>query len=71
MSIPELLVGSGFITAEDKQRIENLSAKTGASFIKTALNFGYLSRKNYERILADADYKLEQIRDQHSPTAPN
>jgi len=64
MSIPELLVGNGFITADDKRRIENLSAKTGASFIKTALNFGYLSRKNYERILADADYKIEQIRDQ-------
>jgi len=64
MSIPELLVGKGFITADDKRRIENLSAKTGASFIKTALNFGYLSRKNYERILIDADYKIEQIRDQ-------
>ena len=64
MSIPELLVGNGFITADDKRKIENLSAKTGASFIKTALNFGYLSRKNYERILADADYKIEQIRDQ-------
>jgi glycosyltransferase XagB len=64
MSVPELLVGNGFITADDKRRIENLSAKTGASFIKTALNFGYLSRKNYERILADADYKIEQIRDQ-------
>jgi len=64
MSIPELLVDSGFITAEDKRRIGNLSAKTGASFIKTALNFGYLSRKNYERILVDGGYKLEQIRDQ-------
>lgn len=64
MSIPELLVGNGFITADDKRKIENLSAKTGASFIKTALNFGYLSRKNYERILADAGYKIEQIRDQ-------
>src|ERR1700744_2779923 len=64
MSIPELLVSSGFITADDKQKIENLSAKTGASFIKTALNFGYLSRKNYERILTDGGYKLEQIRDQ-------
>jgi len=64
MSIPELLVGNGFITADDRKKIENLSAKTGASFIKTALNFGYLSRKNYERILVDADYKIEQIRDQ-------
>lgn len=64
MSIPELLVNNGFLTAADKQKIELLSAKTGASFIKTALNFGYISRKNYERILADSGYKIEPIRDQ-------
>jgi cellulose synthase/poly-beta-1,6-N-acetylglucosamine synthase-like glycosyltransferase len=61
MSIPELLVSDGFITSDDKQRIENLSAKTGSSFIKTALNFGYISRKNYDRILNNRGYKLELI----------
>ena len=64
MSIPELLVNDGFITETDKEKIENLSAKTGSSFIKIALNFGYLSRKNYERSLLNANYKIEQIRDQ-------
>jgi len=64
MSVPELLVSDGFITENDKEKIENLSAKTGSSFIKVALTFGYLSRKNYERSLLNANYKIEQIRDQ-------
>jgi hypothetical protein len=62
MSIPELLISDGFITLDDRKRIENLSARTGQSFIKIALNFGYISRKNYERILLNADYKIEEIR---------
>ena len=64
MSIPELLVSDGFITSDDKQRIENLSAKTGSSFIKTALNFGYVSRKNYDRTLNNRGYKIEHIASQ-------
>jgi hypothetical protein len=64
MSIPELLVSDGFITSDDKQRIENLSAKIGSSFVKTALNFGYISRKNYDRALNNANYKIEYIASQ-------
>src|ERR1700761_3687731 len=62
MSIPELLISEGFLTPDDRERIENLSARTGQSFLKVALNFGYISRKNYERILVNADYKIEEIR---------
>ena len=62
MSVPELLVNEGFITPEDRKRIEDLSVRTGQSFIKVALNFGYISRKNYERVLINYDYKIEQIR---------
>src|ERR1700744_3286122 len=62
MSIPELLISEGFLTPDDRERIENLSARTGQSFLKVALNFGYISRKNYERILANAGYKIEKIR---------
>ena len=62
MSIPELLVTDGFITPDERERIENLSLKTGQSFIKIALNFGYVSRKNYERALIEADIKLQEIR---------
>jgi len=64
MSIPELLVSDGFITSDDKQRIEDLSAQTNTSFMKVALTYGYISRKNYERILINANYKIEEIRDQ-------
>ncbi len=64
MSIPELLVSDGFITSDDKLKIEDLSAQTNTSFMKVALTYGYISRKNYERILLNAEYKIEQIRDQ-------
>jgi hypothetical protein len=64
MSIPELLVSDGFITSDDKLKIEDLSAQTNTSFMKVALTYGYISRKNYERILINANYKIEQIRDQ-------
>ena len=64
MSIPELLVSDGFITSDDKLRIEHLSAQTNTSFMKVALTYGYISRKNYERILINANYKIEGIRDQ-------
>ena len=64
MSIPELWVSDGFITSEDKQRIEDLSAQTNTSFIKVALTYGYISRKNYDRSLINANYKIEEIRDQ-------
>jgi cellulose synthase/poly-beta-1,6-N-acetylglucosamine synthase-like glycosyltransferase len=64
MSIPELLVSDGFLTPDDRERIESLSARTGQSFIKVALNFGYLSRKNYERIITNAGHEIALIRDQ-------
>jgi len=64
MSIPELLISDGFITPDERERIENLSAKTGQSFIKIALNFGFISRRNYERILINADHKIQEIRDE-------
>lgn len=64
MSIPELLVSDGFITSDDRRRIEDISAQTNTAFIKIALNYGYISRKNYERILINANYKIEEIREQ-------
>ena len=54
ISIPELLVNDGFITPDDREKIENFSARTELSFIKIALNFGYISRKNYERSMINA-----------------
>ncbi|WP_240049365.1 glycosyltransferase [Mucilaginibacter psychrotolerans] len=63
MSIPELLVKDGFLTADNREKIERHSAETGLSFIKIALTFGYISRKNYERSMLEAGYEFAQIRD--------
>ncbi len=64
ISIPELLVNDGFITPGDREKIETFSTSSDLSFIKVALNFGYLSRKNYERSIINAGYKIKPIREQ-------
>lgn len=63
MSIPELLVKDGFLTADNREKIEGYSAETGISFIKIALTFGYISRKNYERSMLEAGYEFAEIRE--------
>ena len=62
ISIPELLVNDGFITQSDREKIEDFAARADFSFIKVALNFGYISRKNYERSLDNAGYTFQEIR---------
>jgi len=64
ISIPDLLVNDGFITPGDREKIENFSAGTDLSFIRVALNFGYVSRKNYERSMINAGYELKPIREE-------
>ena len=63
MSIPELLINNGFITQLDREKIEDFSGRSGLSFIKIALNFGYISRKNYEGSLTSAGYAFREIRE--------
>ena len=63
MSIPELLVNDGFITRRDREKIEEFSASSGQCFIKIALNYGYVSRKNYERSMIEAGYTFQHIRE--------
>jgi cellulose synthase/poly-beta-1,6-N-acetylglucosamine synthase-like glycosyltransferase len=64
MSIPELLMNDGFLTQKDWEKINNFSVRTGLSFIKIAIDFGYISRKNYERSLTNAGYTFQEIREQ-------
>jgi hypothetical protein len=64
ISIPELLVNDGFITPGDREKIENFSARTELSFIKVALTYGYISRKNYERSMSNAGHDFKPVRDQ-------
>src|ERR1700712_3278089 len=64
MSIPELLIHDGFITEADQEKIDDFSRRSGLSYIKILLCFGYLSRKNYERSLNNAGYVFKQIREE-------
>jgi len=64
ISIPELLIKDGFITSNDKEKMDDFSSRSGLSFIKIALNFGYISRKNYERSLSNLGYVFAQVRDE-------
>lgn len=64
ISIPELLVNDGFITPGGREKIEKFSARSEQSFMKIALNFGHISRKNYERSLSNAGYEIKKVRDE-------
>ncbi len=63
-NIPELLITDGFISPAEQVEISNLAATLGQSFVKVALNFGYISRKNYERSLTNAGYVFVEIREE-------
>jgi cellulose synthase/poly-beta-1,6-N-acetylglucosamine synthase-like glycosyltransferase len=64
LSIPELLIKDGFMTQADQEKIDDFSKRSGLSYVKILLNFGYLSRKNYERSLANAGWEFRQIREE-------
>jgi cellulose synthase/poly-beta-1,6-N-acetylglucosamine synthase-like glycosyltransferase len=64
ISIPELLVNDGFITPGSQEKIKSFSERSGMAYVKIALNFGYISRKNYERSLSNAGYHFAQIREE-------
>jgi cellulose synthase/poly-beta-1,6-N-acetylglucosamine synthase-like glycosyltransferase len=64
VSIPELLINDGFITKGDREEIEKQSAVSGLSFIKIALSFGYISRKNFERSIVNAGFTVALIRNE-------
>lgn len=64
LSVPEILANDKFITPEDQEKIAAFSASTNLSFVKVLLNFGYISRKNYERSMDNAGYPFQQIREE-------
>lgn len=67
-STAQLLIDNGFLSARIYQEIMQLADNNKQSFIKTALNFGYISRKNYERSLIDAGHILDKARQQAHDT---
>ena len=54
--VHHILIKDNFITASDLEKIQLFSLKSGLSFIKIALTFGYISRKDYERSLSNVGY---------------
>jgi len=65
--VPDLLVQDGFISEADIDTMGDFSKRSGLSFIKIALNFGYISRKNYERSLTSHGFVFDRHpRDQPS-----
>ena len=64
ISIPELLVNDGFITPADQEKIKLFSERSGMSYTKIALNFGYISRKNYERSLTNGGFTFAPVREE-------
>jgi cellulose synthase/poly-beta-1,6-N-acetylglucosamine synthase-like glycosyltransferase len=58
ISIPDLLIKDGFITAGEREEIERYSVSSGTSFIKLALTSGYISRKNYDRSITNAGFNV-------------
>ncbi|OCX54632.1 glycosyl transferase [Mucilaginibacter sp. PPCGB 2223] len=52
----DLLIKDHLITYADLEKISDFSKRSGLSFIKIALTFGYISRKNYEGCLSNAGY---------------
>jgi cellulose synthase/poly-beta-1,6-N-acetylglucosamine synthase-like glycosyltransferase len=64
LSVPRLLIRDGFLTQADQERIDDFSRRSGLSYVKIALNFGYISRKNYERSLLNEGYIFQQIREE-------
>lgn len=64
LTIPEILVNDKFITPGEREDIWDISKKVGQAFVKVALNFGFISRKNYERSMINAGYGFKQVRDE-------
>jgi glycosyltransferase XagB len=63
ISVPELLVKDGFLSPQDRDHIQDYAKKFDLSFLKVALSFGYVSRKNYGRSINQAGFEFQHIRD--------
>jgi glycosyltransferase XagB len=61
LPVYEILINDKFITRHDLEEINDFSSRSELSFIKIALTFGYISRKNYERSLLNAGYTFADV----------
>lgn len=58
------LFTAGLLKQEQVFRLRRFQRETGFAPVKILLNFGYISRKQYERILASKGHTLVAIRDE-------
>ncbi|TCD07578.1 glycosyltransferase [Pedobacter frigidisoli] len=61
-SLEDLLISAGLLTAEQLAHINNFSRSNQLSFIKIALNFGYISRKQFKKCLEEQGYVFIDVR---------
>ncbi len=61
-TITDWLYTAGLLKQEQVFRLRRFQRETGFAPVKILLNFGYLSRKQYERLLAEKGYALVAIR---------
>jgi len=60
--LSEVLVSNGLITQNQSEHIIAFAKENNFSFVKMALNFGYLSRKAYQKCLEKEGYTFAAIR---------
>ncbi|MCX3263615.1 glycosyltransferase family 2 protein [Pedobacter agri] len=60
--IVNLLSEHGILDYQDRQRIARFSQSSGISLIKVLLNFGYVSRKDYQLCLKKEGYEFSDLR---------
>jgi glycosyltransferase XagB len=57
-----ILSDHGYITRDDVVRIASFGETSGLSLVKILLNFGYISRKDYQRCLLEEGYDFKDVR---------
>ncbi|CCH54139.1 hypothetical protein BN8_03283 [Fibrisoma limi BUZ 3] len=62
VSATDWLREAGLLTHDQQERIARFQTRTGFAAVKILLNYGYLSRKQYERVLGEHGYELVNIR---------
>lgn len=62
--ISDILVKDGFLTPATREQVNAFARKTDTSFLKVALNYGFVSRKNYGRSMENAGYQFKEVRDE-------
>lgn len=61
-SVTDWLAEAGLLTAGQQTRVARFAERTGFAAVKVLLNYGYVSRKQYERVLSAHEYPFVDVR---------